>query len=396
MRRDPHFGTLEALRGQRAAAAAAGLILGTGTETKTRAQMHDAFAALKTDWELTGGTTWGHASLTSRRDTLVPALELLAEAMRKPSFTASEYEQGVRQQVQGLEQAAEEPGSVAANQLARAQQHFAADDPRYAPTFAESIAETQATRLEDAVAFYRKFWGAEHGDMAIVGDFDVDQVRAAVTRLFGDWKSAQPFVRLSNPLTDVAGAHLSLPLKDKANAVLVASLPLEMSDADADYPALTLATHVLGGGEFGSRLNARIRQKDGLSYGVGAGLDASPFEQFGSIGFEAIFAPQNRARVQAGFDEEVARFVKDGITPAELAEAKQAILAERATARTSDAVVASNWMFKLDQGRTWAWSAEQDARLTALTVDQVNAAIRKWIVPGRINWAVAGTFDDRK
>jgi zinc protease len=396
MRLDLHFGTLEALRGQRAAAAAAGLILGTGTETKTRAQLHDAFAALKTDWELTGGTTWGHASLTSRRDTLVPALELLAEAMRKPSFTASEYEQGVRQQVQGLEQAAEEPGSVAANQLARAQQHFAADDPRYAPTFAESIAETEATRLEDAVAFYRKFWGAEHGDMAIVGDFDVDQVRAAVTRLFGDWKSAQPFVRLSNPLTDVAGAHLSLPLKDKANAVLVASLPLKMSDADADYPALTLATHVLGGGEFGSRLNARIRQKDGLSYGVGAGLDASPFEQFGSIGFEAIFAPQNRARVQAGFDEELARFVKDGITPAELAEAKQAILAERATARTSDAVVAGNWMFKLDQGRTWAWSAEQDAKLTALTVDQVNAAIRKWIVPGRINWAVAGTFDDKK
>jgi len=178
--------------------------------------------------------------------------------------------------------------------------------------------------------------------------------------------------------------------------VLLASLPLKLADTDPDYPALTLAAHVLGGGEFGSRLNARIRQKDGLSYGVGAGLEASPFEPFGAIGFEAIFAPQNRARVQSDFDDELARFVKDGITPAELAQGKQAILAERATARTSDSVVASNWMFKLDQGRTWAWSAEQDARLTALTVDQVNAAIRKWIVPGRINWAVAGTFEDGK
>jgi len=396
MRFDLHFGTLESLRGQRGAAAAAGLILGTGTETKTRAQLHDAFSALKTDWELTGGTSWGHASLTTRRDALVPALELLAEAMRKPSFTASEYEQGVRQQVQGLEQAAEEPAGVAGNELARAQQHFAADDPRYTPTFAESIAEARGTRLEDAVAFYRKFWGAGHGDMAIVGDFDAAQVKAAVTRLFGDWSSSQPFVRISNPVPELAGAHLVLPLKDKANAVLLASLPLKLADTDPDYPALMLATHVLGGGEFGSRLNARIRQKDGLSYGVGAGLDASPFEPFGSIGFEAIFAPQNRARVQSDFDEELARFVKDGITPAELAQAKQAILAERATARTSDSVVASNWMFKLDQGRTWAWSAEQDARLTALTVDQVNAAIRKWIVPGKVNWAVAGTFEDSK
>ncbi|HEY8976631.1 MAG TPA: pitrilysin family protein [Burkholderiaceae bacterium] len=396
MRLDLHFGSLESLRGQRAAAEAAGIILGTGTETKTRAQLHDAFSALKTDWELTGGTTWAHASLTTRREALIPALELLAEAMRKPSFTASEYEQGVRQQVQDLEQAAEEPGSVAGNELARAQQHFAADDPRYTPSFAEWIAGTQATRLDDAIAFYRKFWGAEHGDMAIVGDFDADQVKAAVTRLFGDWKSSQPFVRIQTPVTDVAGAHLSLPLKDKANAVLLASLPLTLSDTDPDYPALTLATHVLGGGEFGSRLNARIRQKDGLSYNVGAGLDASPFEQRGSIGMQAIFAPQNRARVQSDFDEELARFVKDGITPAELAEAKQAILAERATARTSDSVVASNWMFKLDQGRTWAWSAEQDARLSALTVDQVNAAIRKWIVPAKVNWAVAGTFDEKK
>ena len=222
------------------------------------------------------------------------------------------------------------------------------------------------------------------------------QVKAEVTRLFGDWKSSVPFVRTPNVLPDAAGLRLATPLKDKANATLVATLPLKMQDTDADYPALTLASHVLGGGEFGSRLNARIRQKDGYSYGVGAGLDVSPFEPFGSLQFFAIYAPQNRAHVESDFDEELARFVKDGITPAELVEAKQAILAERATARTSDATVASSWMFKLDQGRTFAWSAEQDARLAALTVEQVNAAIRRWIAPAKVNWSVAGTFEDTK
>ncbi len=396
MRFDLHFGALDTLRGKRGAAAATGIIIGTGTETKTRAQLADAFAALKTDWELNGGTSWGHASLTTRRDALLPALELLAEAMRKPSFSPDEYEQGKRQAVQGLEQASDDPGALAGLALSRAQQHYAADDPRYTPTFAESIAETQATRLDDAIAFYRTYWGADHADMAIVGDFDAARAKAAVARLFGDWKSAVPFVRIPNVPTDAAGLRLVTPLKDKANATLFATLPLKMGDADPDYPALTLATHVLGGGEFGSRLNARIRQKDGLSYGVGAGLEASPFEPLGSIGFEAIFAPQNRTRVEADFDEELARFVKDGITAKELVEAKQAILAARVTARTSDATVASNWMFKLDQGRTFAWSADQDAKLAALSVDQVNAAIRKWIAPARINWSVAGTFDGKK
>ena len=396
MRFDLHLGTLDSLRGQRAAGAAAGLILGTGTETKTRAQLHDAFVALKTDWELGGSATGGHASLTTRRDALIPALELLAEAMRKPSFEPSEYDQGVRQTVQGIEQQSDEPGAVAGVALARAQQRYAADDPRYTPSFAESIALTQATTLADSVAFYRTYWGADHADMAIVGDFDPEQVKAAVTRLFGDWKSSVPYARVLGVAPDVSGLHLVEPLKDKANATLVAALPLKLQDTDADYPALTLAAHVLGGGEFGSRLNARIRQKDGLSYGVGAGLEASAFQPLGSLQFYAIYAPENRAKVQAGFDEELARFVKDGITPAELTEAKQAILAERATTRTSDVAVAGGWVAKLDQGRTFAWSAEQDAKLAALTVEQVNAAIRKWIVPAGVNWSVAGTFKDTK
>jgi len=396
VRFDLHFGTLENLRGKRGAAQGAGIIIGTGTETKTRAQLSDAFSALKTDWELNGGAGSGHAALTTRRDALIPALELLAEAMRKPSFSPAEYEQGVRQTVQGLEQASDEPSAAAYLALARATEHYAADDPRYTQTIPESIAETQSTKLDDAIAFYRTYWGADHADMAIVGDFDPVQVKAAVTRLFGDWKSSVPFVRMTSPLPDAAGLHLVTPMKDKANANLIATLPLALADTDPDYPALTLAAHVLGGGEFGSRLNARIRQKDGLSYGVGAGIGASPFEPRGALQFDAIFAPQNRQKVQADFDEELARFVKDGITAAELAEAKQAILAERATTRTSDAAVAGGWTAKLDQGRTFAWSADQDAKLAALTVDQVNAAIRKWIAPAGIDWSVAGTFEDGK
>jgi len=387
-----HFGTLDNLRGKVGAGNAAGIILGTGTETKTRAQLGDAFDALKTDWELTGSASSGHASLKTRRDTLVPALELLAEAMRKPSFSPSEYEQGRRQAIQAAEKSGEEPAGVAGVALGRALSRYAVGDPRYVPTFAEQVAELQATTLDDAIAFYRDYWGADHAQMAVVGDFDAAQVQATVTRLFGDWKSKAAYARIPLPASDVLGQHLVAPLKDKANAVVIGQLPLKLQDTDADYPALTAAVHVLGGGEFGSRLTARIRQKDGLSYTVGAGLGASAHEPSGSIEFFAIYAPQNRVRVEAGFAEELARFVKDGITAEELASAKQAILAQRVTARTSDAAVAGGWVLKLDQGRTFAWSAQQDAALAALTVDQVNAAIRKWVVPANIDWSLAGSF----
>jgi zinc protease len=391
-----HFGALDNLRGQRVAGSGVAPMMATGTATKTRAQLADAFDALKTDWSVTGSSNGASAALTTKRDTLLPALELLAEVLRKPGFNADEFEQMRRQSIQGVEKALEDPGSNASVSLSRAMEHWPADDPRYVADFKESIAETTSAKLDDVVAFYRGHWGADHADMAIVGDFDAAQVKAAVTRLFGDWKSPVAYTRLGNPASDVFGQHLVTPLKDKANAVVIGQLPLKLQDTDADYPALLVATHVLGGGGFDSRLLTRLRQKEGVSYGVGAGINASQFEPSGRVQFFAIYAPENRTRVEAGFDEEIARFVKDGVTAEELATAKKAMLAQRATARTSDAAVAGGWAARLEAGRTWAFSADQDARIAALTLDQVNAAIRKWIVPANVDWSTAGSFPAAK
>ena len=387
-----HFGALDNLRGQRVAGSEVAPMLSTGTTTKTRAQLADAFDALKTDWSVTGSANGAAAVLTTKRDALLPALELLAEVLRKPAFNADEFEQQRRQAIQGLEKAIEDPGTNASVALSHALQQWPADDPRYTPTLQQAVADTNAAKLDDTIAFYKNHWGADHADMAVVGDFDPAQVKAAVARLFGDWKSPVPYVRLDSPPSTVFGQHLVTPLKDKANAVVIGQLPLKLQDTDPDYPALMLAVHVLGGGGFDSRLLTRLRQKEGVSYGVGAGLNASMFEPSARLQFFAIYAPENRPKVEAGFDEEIARIVKDGITADELATAKKAMLAERATGRTSDAAVAGGWSARLEAHRTWAFSADQDAKIAALTLEQVNAAIRKWIVPGNVDWSTSGSF----
>lgn len=310
-----HFGALDNLRGQSTAGGFVASTMPTGTTTKTRAQLADAFDALKTDWSVNGSAEGATASLTTKRDTLLPALELLTEVLRKPAFNATEFEQIRRQSLQSLEKGMEDPGANAGTELQRALQHWPADDPRYVGSIAESAERAKAVKLDDVVAFYKSHWGADHADMAIVGDFDPAQAKAAVTRLLGDWKSAAAYQRLPHPASDVTGKRLVTPLKDKANAVVVGQLPLKLVDTDADYPALLLATHVLGGGGFDSRLLTRLRQKEGISYGVGAGLRASPFEPAGYVQFFAIYAPQYRDRLDAGFSEEIARFVKDGTRP---------------------------------------------------------------------------------
>src|SRR5262249_61952820 len=89
----------------------------------------------------------------------------------------------------------------------------------------------------------------------------------------------------------------SIETPDKANAVLVAGLNLSIRDDDPDYPALTLGNYMLGGG-INSRLFRRIRQKEGLSYGVGSQFNASSRDKSGSFMGFAIYAPQNVRKME--------------------------------------------------------------------------------------------------
>jgi zinc protease len=390
-----HFGSAASLRGQRTAAALVGGLLPLGTRNRTRAEISDAFDGLKTDWRISSHALSGaSAGLTTQRANLVPALALLAEVLREPAFPEGEFDQKVRQDIADLESAAAEPDAVAGRALAALLSvDYAADDVRHAGSIAESIAALQALQRDAVIAFYGAHWGADHGELAVVGDFDPVELKAAIAEHLGSWTSGQPYERVPQPPSHASGRRLQAQLGDKPNAVALGVLELPLGDEHADYAALRLAVHVLGAGGFDSRLLTRLRQKDGLSYGVGASLRASSFEPAARLDFYAVFAPENRVRVERGFSEELQRFVKAGISEAELGAAKKAMDTEAATWRANDSAVAGAWTGHLERGRSFRWNAQLDARAAALTLEQVNAAIRRWIHPEQINWSLAGDFD---
>lgn len=390
-----HFGNLESLQGRRAVAGTVGAMLPMGTQGKTRAQISDAFDALKTEWRVGASALEGaNASLSTKRAQLVPALTLLAEVLREPGFPAAEFEQLMRQSISGLEQASLDPQAVASRVLEQSlSARYPLGDPRRVGSFEEGLQTLKALKLDDVKAFHAAQWGADHGELVIVGDFDPVAVKPVIARLLGDWRSPQAYARVPKPASEQTGLRLTTTLKDKPNAMALGLLPLKLSDDDTDYAALQAAVQVLGASGFDSRLLTRLRGKDGLSYGAGAGLNASSFESSASIYFYAIFAPENLAKVEQGFAEELQRLVKDGITAAELANAKKSIQAGSDTWRASDTGVAGGWLGHLERGRSFAWNGALDAKLQALTLEQVNTAIRKWIAPAAVNWSLAGELD---
>ena len=208
---------------------------------------------------------------------------------------------------------------------------------RYVSTPEEDIAEVKAATLDDVKKFYADFYGASNGEVAVVGDFDAKEVEKMVAELFGSWKSPRPFTRIATDYQDIPALNKAIETPDKANAVFFASLRLNLRDDDADYPALVLGNYMLGGGFLNSRLGTRLRQKDGLSYSVGSSLGASSLDKNGMFIAFAMYAPQNAAKLEAGFKEEIARMLKDGFTAEEVEAAKKGYLQSRQVSRAQDA-----------------------------------------------------------
>jgi zinc protease len=218
-------------------------------------------------------------------------------------------------------------------------------------------------------------------------------VRAALEQAVGAWRAATVPVRIEEPLWTAPSARLVFRTPDKQNATLMVRLPVALSDRDPDYPALMVANRVLGGGG-DSRLWKRIRESEGLSYDVGSWIQWSPYEPHSPWQAIAIFAPANRAKVEAAFNEEVARALKDGFTPAEVQQAKQGLLSQRRLSRAQDPVLAGALANYLDLGRTMAMSGQVDEAIDKLTVEQVNAALRRHLRPEAFVAAVGGDFKD--
>jgi zinc protease len=238
---------------------------------------------------------------------------------------------------------------------------------------------------------YAQFYGAGEGEIVISGQFDPVQVQKLVTELFGDWKSASPSARILNPYAKVEAINRKIETPDKQNALFMFGMPLKMSDEDPDEPALTIAGMVFGGTP-NSRLFQRIRVKDGLSYGANAGFSIPAKDDGGRLFGSAIAAPQNMPKVEADFNDELAKALKDGFTADEVEKAKKTWLDERAVARAEEASIANLLMTRERWGRTLDWDAKMEATVAALTPAQVNEAFQRHVDPAAISIVKGGDF----
>lgn len=395
MRLNLRFGDAKSLMNRTVAGNFAGQMLMRGTTKKSRQQIKDELDRLKARGFVGGNATSAGATMETTRENLPEVIKFVGELLRESSFPQAEFDQLKAETLTALENERSDPQGVAVRAMSAAFNRYPKGDVRYSMTLDEEIAAVKALTLDDVKKFYKDFYGASSGEFAVVGDTDKAAV-ASAEQVFGNWKSPAKFERVPSEYFDIAAVNQTFETPDKANAFFLARLNVKMRDDNPDYAAFTLGNFMLGGGFLNSRLATRIRQKEGISYGVGSNFGASALDESGTFNAFAIYAPQNAAKLEMAFKEEIQKVIAEGFTAEEFEQAKAGWILSRQRTRGQDAGLAQTLANYLYVNRNFAWDNDMEKKVQSMTVADVNATMKKYLTPDKISIFKAGDFANAK
>ena len=392
-------GNETSLAGKNAAFDFLGPLMLRGTKSKTRQQIKDEFDKMKatvsvaTDGDRSIGLI--AVSVQTKRENLPAVLKLLGEVLREPTFPEAEFDLLKRESLDELEKGKTEPTLLASNAIQRKMSGYPKGDVRYVPTLDEATERLKACTVDDVRKLYAEQVGSGAGELAIVGDFDPTAAVAQLDGILKGWKAATAYTRIERKAMPTAGGVEKINTPDKANALYVAGLTMELSDADPEYAPLTVGNYLLGASPLSSRISNRVRGKDGLSYGAGSQVAASPVDKRGVFMIFAITNPKNIDKVDAAVAEEVGKFLKDGVSASELEEAKKAWIAGQKQQRADDETLAGQLAGALYAKRTMRYYADLEAQVEKTQPGDVKKAFDKLVDQKKLIIIQAGDFQKK-
>lgn len=392
-------GDVNSLTGKGMAPSFTASMLNKGTTTKTRQQIEDELSKLKSSIRFGSRNGNVYASLESTKENLMGTVALMTEMLKNPSFDTAELEKIKTQRLASIEENRTQPQALAGTRLDEINNTYPKGHPLASMSFDEQVAEINGITTKTLKDFYDEFYGLGRTTLIAIGDFDTAEVKSFIEKEFKGYDTKVKYAEIKDPFKKNKAVNENVLTPDKKNAITLGTLTMELSEYDDDYPAMLVAGEVLGGGFLNSRLADRLRQKDGVSYGVGSSVnvDGDKEAKNSSAFLFSIYNPDNLDKVQLGFKEEIARFIKDGITEEELKNVVNGWVQGRNVSRAKDNELSSLVNNNIYYKRDMSFHKGIEAKVKALTVDDVNKAIKKYMKPFE-EWTIvnAGDFEREK
>lgn len=319
-------------------------------------------------------------------------LSLLAEQLRTPAFSAEEFEKLKKQRAGEYHQDLDDTNFRADQAFTRAL--LPAGHPYRSAAAAEYLADLAAVQLDDVKAFHAANYGPAGMVLVAVGDVDAAAIDRALGSAFAGWTGGHP--PLSAPKIVRAGERLEkIAMPGKASVSVLIGQPSGLKYSDPDRIALAVATEGFGGGYFSARLMSTVRAREGLTYGIYAGLRYDSFSD-GLWAIQATFAPELLDKGLASTKRELRRFTETGLTAAELENFKGAIVGSYKLALATSGGLAQQLLVTVQRGVPLDYIDRYPQLVQALTLEQVNSAVKKYLDPDKMLTVTAGTLPETK
>ncbi len=361
----------------------AGTLLGTGTKTKSKAQLDEEIDFIGANISTYSQGIFA-SSLTKHTEKL---LDLMTDVLYNPAFDPAELEKLKTQTLSGLQAAKDNPNSISGN--VRQVLVYGKDHP-YGEITTEKTVES--ITLDDCKNYVASYFKPNNAYLIVVGDIDVKTTKTLTEKYFGKWTRGD--VKTETYTKPQAPAKTFVALVDRPSSVqsvINISYPLDFHPANPDAIKARVLNEILGAG-FSSRLMQNLREKHAYTYGARSNLSTDKL----AGNFSASASVRNEVTDSSvyQFMYELKRITTEPVTDIELQQAKAAIAGSFGRSLESPQTVANFALNVIKYGLPKDYYNNYLKSLESVTKEDVMAVAKKYIRPENANIVIVGKGAD--
>jgi zinc protease len=365
-----------------------GMMLDRGTKSLDKFAIADKLDNVGAEISFSVGTQSLEIKAKCLKKDLPLIIGTIAAELRTPALQAAEFAKAKQQLIGDLQSSTENSSARAAEAFNRA--IFPQGHPNRPHSISEYIAAAKSANLDEVKAFQAKYYGPAHMSLIVVGDVSDADTQAEVSKAFSGWTGGQDYLRAATPASAGAAAEVTVPLADKPSVNMILGQATGLRYSDPDNLPLRVGTAILGRG-FTGRLMNTVRDKEGLTYNIGAGMSDDSIVD-GAWDISASFAPALLAKGVASTRRELDNWWRDGVSEQELTVRKQGLLGGYFVGLATTGGLAETILVNTQRGFDLNWLDGYPKAVKALSTSQVNAAIKTHLNPSNMVLVEVGSI----
>jgi zinc protease len=318
-------------------------------------------------------------------------LEAISEVLSEPAFPADELEKLKQQIVAGIQEQQSNTGYRARERFT--QLIFDETSPYFMHPGEQLMQSVRSITVEDVRAFYEKYYGGRSLILSIAGDVKAAQVQRQFAESFSQFSGPESVdINVTDPDPQDSTRREIVLVKDKANVDILLGSAASLRRVSKDYYAAVLANSALGESTLSSRLGLQVRDQEGLTYGINSRFRAPSL----AAGPWYVGVSVNPHNVEKAINSALAvlrDYVQNGIREDELADEKSSAIGSFKVSLATNAGLAQAMWNAEFYGLGIDYIDRYPQIIQAVTVEEINAAIRKYFRPDQLTVVIAGDIE---